>query len=496
MLLRRLRRANLTRLVEFEPGQQTPGALWRPLVDQRSLNGQGLDRNALARVVRDGLVGREIVDVVAGRPVEFSHRRRQQIARSHERGHLHGPRRVVQEVERPDQVVERCHGSLLDALVEGQHHRRLRLVRLGVHGDAVAAGIRHRVTLRLGVQHVRRAGVVEHHHPVVDLLRDAAAKDLRRVHEVHVAGPGVLDVTPCRLRSGTHGKGRVQGLVRGIEIAAHVQRGDALLDRHRVETAGVGLRRQVLDEIQPLGFVEPEEITDGVGVFESGEAPERRALAVPSGNIRFEQRFLHRRQDRGQLIRFGHQRADGRHLAVLEAFVDPCPSPEGGGIREVVSKPRQIKRCQDRAGVARDAVLLNERCDLGFECVDRSGQRQRDERGSHADRHRFRHPSRAHRRPPLQPGLGVQHPDPQECHQPGRKANFSAFVMSCVSRRGHFVAPMAIALPNRATATPRLHPSRPTRRYAARQGPAAGSVPDVYRRTAAGHRARLRFGHR
>ena len=109
---------NIPCFIEVQTGQQASRALGRPFVDQRTLDSQRLDRNAFALVVRDGLVGRKVVDVDAGRAIEFSHRRRQKIARAHERRHLHGSRRVVQEVEDPDQVIEGCHCSLFDALVE------------------------------------------------------------------------------------------------------------------------------------------------------------------------------------------------------------------------------------------------------------------------------------------------------------------------------------------------------------------------------------------
>ena len=97
-------------------------------------------------------------------------------------------------------------------------------------------------------------------------------------------------------------------------------------------------------------------------------------MAVPGREIRLEQRFLHRREGRRQFIRFGHQCAHRRHLAVLEAFVDPCPSPESRRLGEIVSEPRQIERGQDRAGVAGDTVFLDEGGNVGLECVGRRGQ--------------------------------------------------------------------------------------------------------------------------
>ena len=93
------------------------------------------------------------------------------------------------------------------------------------------------------------------------------------MHEVEIARLRVLDLAPPGLGSRTQLDGRVQRPVRGIQVAPYVERRYALLCRHGVEAAGVGLRRQVLDKVERLGLVEAEEVLDGVRVFEPCEPP-------------------------------------------------------------------------------------------------------------------------------------------------------------------------------------------------------------------------------
>ena len=266
-------------------------------IEQRPLDGQAPERDALARVVLHAAVALGGIGELQegrglGRHVEVGHREPDEVAGAEVRRELHRPR--PGQVEGSHQLVERRRHPRHLPAVHHDRHRRVGLVGIGVDGDAVAARRRRHEALGRAVERVGRAEVEERREGVVELLDDAEAQGLRVLDARQVPRIHVLDAVLERTGAGAGREGRVQGPVGRLEVGAHVQRRHALVGRHRVEPARVGLGRQGLGQVEADRLVDVQQILDGVGVLEPREPPQRRPRAVAGREVRVDQGPLQR----------------------------------------------------------------------------------------------------------------------------------------------------------------------------------------------------------
>ena len=388
VLVGRLRQADLAEVVELDAGEQVPGARRRPCVgfEQRPVDGQRPERDALAGVVLHAAValggigrGRE---VDPRRKVEIGDREPDQVARPQIRRERHLPR--PRQVERADQLVERRRDPRHLAAVHHHRHRRLRLVRIGVHGDAVAARQSRHEALRRAVERVGRTEVEERREGVVQLLDDAEAQGLRVLDDRQVLRVHVLDAVLGRLGTRIGADGRVQRAVGRLEIGAHVQRRHALVRGHRVEPARVGLRRQGLRQVEADRFVDPQQVLDGVGVLQPREPAQRRARAVAGREVGVDERPLQRRQGGLDDRRVRSADAAGRHFAALHPLVDAFPRAERGAVGQVMPQAADVERRRRPRAVARQARRLDERRHVRLERLG-GGPARRGPRQQHRE---------------------------------------------------------------------------------------------------------------
>ena len=386
--------ANLAPLVELDPGQQLAGARRRPCVavEERPVEGQRPERDALARVVLHaavalgGIAGLQEGRTL-GRPVEVGHREPDQVPGTHVRRQLHRP--GTRQVERADQLVERRRHPRHLPAVHHDRHRRLRLVGIGVDGDAVAARGRRQVALGGAVERVGRAEVEERRERIVELLDDAEPEgpgvlDDRQVLRLHI-----LDLVVDRLGARPRPDGRVQRPVGRLQVRPHVERRHALVRGHGVESAGVGLRRQRLRQVEPHRLVDPQQVLDGVGVLEPREPPQRGARAVTGREVGVDQRPLQRREGVLDHRRVGAPDAGGGHLAVRDPIVDALPRAERGPVAQVVAQAGDVERGRGPRAMARQAGRLDERRHVRLERL-RGGAAGDGPGEQHREAHRVR----------------------------------------------------------------------------------------------------------
>ena len=316
---------------------------------------------------------------------EGRHREPDQVAGAQVRRQLDGPRRL--QVERPEQLVERSRHARHPPAVDGHRHRRLRLVRVGVHGHPVAARRRRREALGRAVEGVRRAEVEERRVGVVELLDDAEPEGLRVLDERQVLRVHVLDLVPDGSRTGPGPQSRVERPVGRLEIGPHVQRRHALVGRHRVEPAGIGFRRQRPGQVQADRFVDVQQILHGVGVLEAREPPQRGAQLAAGREVRVDERPLQRAERGLDHRRIGLPGGARRHLATPHPLVDPLPRAERGGVGQIVAQAAEVERRHRPGAVAGHAGGLDQRPHVRLERL-RGGRGRREAREQQRDAHR------------------------------------------------------------------------------------------------------------
>ena len=197
------------------------------------------------------------------------------------------------------------------------------------------------------MEHVRGCAVEERGYGVAHQLGDAATENLGVVHESQVAGFRVLDAERLGLRSLTRVQRDIERRIRSIEVAAHVQRGNALLRGHRVEAAGIGFRGQRLGNRAGNVRIDLQKIGDRVLVFEARQAAQRRALRPPRFEVGPGQRAIEGGESGvdNRRVRRRHRRR--WHLAPLNAVEYALPSSEGRAVGEIETRGGEIERTQD-----------------------------------------------------------------------------------------------------------------------------------------------------
>ena len=349
--------------IAVDDGQpQQPGdAPRRPGTVQRAFHGERTDGYALARIVPHVLVRRVVVDVGPGRHGEIRDGRTDHVPGTQEGRHLDGAHTVAHEVEAADEIRERGGGGdTLPALEQRQRHRRRGLVRIRLDRHPVAPRAGHGVALGVGVEHVRRGRVEESRHGVVQEQGHAGTQEVALVQVAQVTRLRVLHLEPSDRGRRTEVEGDIEGAVRGVEIAAHVEGRDALVGGDRVEPTGVGFRRQRLRERPRMLLVDAQQVGDRVQVFEPGQAAERRPLRTPRREVGLDQRRAEAAERRIDDRRIGRRHGRRRHVAPLDAVVHPLPGAEDRWIRQVMADRRQVEGAQHRVVVAADAAGLEE----------------------------------------------------------------------------------------------------------------------------------------
>ena len=367
-----LRKPDLPLRVELDAREQLAGAGGRPRVEERPLDGHRLQGDALPLVVPDKSVRLEIqIGVVVRRRLGVGQRRADEVAGTQERRDLHRARRVAHQIERADELVQRRRRALREPAIEGQGHRRLRLVGIGLDGDAIAAGPGHVVALRHRVEQERRGDLGERGVAVAQLLDRAPSQDLRVADEFEPLRVHVLDDTPFGRRPRAEGKRRIESAIGRVQIGPHVQRRHALVGRYRVEPARIGFRRQAPAQGLPDRLVDAQQVGDGVGVLEPGEPPQRRALSPARREVGVDQRPLQRPERRLDHRGVGSCNGGGRHLPVLHPLVDPLPRAIRRAVGQVEPEARQVERRHRAVTVTCEAGRLDERRHFRFERLRR-----------------------------------------------------------------------------------------------------------------------------
>ena len=264
MLVRPLGESDLPGLVELHAGQQSPCALRGPYIEQRPLERHRSERDSFTRRVPH-------VPALEPPAVEIGRRRGDEVARTEIRRDLDGPGTLADQVERADQLVQRRSSPAdLESPVHLQRHRTIRLVGIGVDGDPVPARHGNLVPLGLAVQGVGGPSLNEGDIRVVQLLDDPHPQCRAVGDSKEIPRLCVVDRVPLARRPRPQREGQVQCPVSRVEIAPHVDRRDPLPGRHDIETTGVGLPRKQLAQLLDEGLVQPQQILNGVLVFELG----------------------------------------------------------------------------------------------------------------------------------------------------------------------------------------------------------------------------------
>ena len=289
VLVGRLGEHRLAGLVELDPRQQCPYTARRPVVEERPLDRHRPECDALPRVVLHVAVRREVRHLVVRWPVRVGQRGSDQVTRAQVGRDFDDAALGFHEVERADQAVQRGgRNALLVAVEEGQRDRRRRLVGVGVDRHPVPARHVDEEALGHAVEGVGRAALEEHDRRVVDDLDDAGAEVLADRVPVQVGRLLVLDLDGPRLGPRAGPERLVERAGRGGQVAADVERRDALVLGHHVETAGVRLFRQVVGQARGDIGIDAQEILDRVLVLQPGEPPQRRSLTGTFRAVRFK----------------------------------------------------------------------------------------------------------------------------------------------------------------------------------------------------------------
>ena len=204
--------------------------------------------------------------------------------------------------------------------------------------------------------------------------------DARQVPRLHV-----LDAVLERAGAGAGREGRVQRPVGRLEVGAHVQGRHALVGRHRVEPAGVGLGRQGPGQVEADRLVDVQQVLDGVGVLEAREPPQRRPRPVAGREVRVDEGPLQRPEGGRDHRRVGAPDPAGGHLAVLDPLVDAFPRAERGPVGQVVAQAADVEGGGGPGAVARQARRLDERRHVGLERL--GGGAGRGPREQHCETH-------------------------------------------------------------------------------------------------------------
>ena len=187
----------------------------------------------------------------------------------------------------------------------------------------------------------------------------------------------VINTVPDGRRTRPKYEGQVERAVGRLEIAPHVQRRHALVDRDRVEPTRVDLRGEHLAHVLRDCFVEEQQILDRVPVFESREPTQRRALLAAGCEVRVHERALQRAERGLDDRRVWFRCSGGRHLALLEPIVDLLPRLERLMVGEVEPEAREVQGRDRSVAVTGETRRLDERRDVRLERL--GGSYARDE---------------------------------------------------------------------------------------------------------------------